>query len=84
MLTGNYLSVAEAAAELGRTATRVRQLISSGQLEAEQVDKRFWFISRKVLDDFKKIERTPGLHVDKRPPARKGTVRSRRTRNNGT
>lgn len=82
MLDGSYVTVSEAAAELDLSTARVRQLIGSGQLRAEQVNARLWVIARSVLDEFKSIDRTPGLHVDKRPAQakRKMPARSRRRR----
>lgn len=67
MLDNRYATVAEAAAELRLTVQRVRQLIKSGQLAGEPVHERLIVIPRKSLEAFKKIDRPPGYHVDKRP-----------------
>ena len=67
VLEGKYVTVSDAAKELGRTVQRVRQLIKSGQLPAEPWHGRLLAIPRKALDEFKKIERPAGYHIDKRP-----------------
>ena len=67
MLDNRYVTVSEAAKELGRTVQRVRQLIKSGQLAGELWHGRLLAIPRKALDEFKAIERPAGYHIDKRP-----------------
>lgn len=66
MLDGKYVTVTEAAGELGVSRQRVHGLIKSGQLTSEVVHGRLTVITRKSLDAIKKIERPRGVHVDKR------------------
>jgi excisionase family DNA binding protein len=59
----NYLTTAEAAAEIGVTASRVRQLILAGDLAAEKIGRDLVVKAR----DLKKYKR-PKLG---RPPGKK-------------
>jgi hypothetical protein len=54
----DFLSVEEAAAELGRTARRVRQICEQGQL-GQRVGG-VWIIARSELEAFKRIGRPRG------------------------
>jgi excisionase family DNA binding protein len=58
MNTQEFLSVEEAAAELGVTARRVRQICEQGLL-GQRIGS-VWAISRRELNEFKQIERKPG------------------------
>jgi excisionase family DNA binding protein len=69
VLDGQYLTVSEAADELGLSRQRVHKLIVSGQLESEAIHERLLVIPRKSLDAFKKLDRPSGLHIDQRKPA---------------
>ena len=66
MLDGKFVTIAEAAEELGISRQRVHGLIQSKQLTSEVVHARMRVIPRKSLDALKKIERPHGVHVDKR------------------
>jgi excisionase family DNA binding protein len=68
VLDGKFLTVSEVADILGLSGARVRQLIASGQLEAEPAHERLWLISRESVLEFKKLRRPTGVHVDKRQP----------------
>ena len=54
----NLLTTAEAAAELGVTAVRVRQLCQEGRLGEEFGDR--WVITREEIERFKQIPRING------------------------
>jgi excisionase family DNA binding protein len=54
----DFLSVEEAAAELGVTARRVRQICEQGQL-GQRIGS-VWAISRAALEQFKQAKRPPG------------------------
>lgn len=71
MLSGTYVTVSEAAAELGISRQRVHGLIKSGQLVAESIHDRLLAIPRKSLDAIKKVERPVGVHLDKRAKPRR-------------
>ncbi len=66
MLDGKFVTVAEAAEELGLSRQRVHKLIQSGQVASEVVHARMRVIPRKSLDALKKTERPHGVHLDKR------------------
>jgi excisionase family DNA binding protein len=66
MLDGKFVTVSEAAKELGLSRQRVHKLIQSGQMASEVVHARMRVIPRKSLDALKKIDRPHGVHVDKR------------------
>ena len=56
----NYLSVQEAADEVGVTDARIRQLIRSGELKAERLGKRAWAITRAAVQTYAKKQRNGG------------------------
>ncbi len=78
MLDGQYLTVSEAADELGLSRQRVHKLIQGGQLDAESIHERLLVIPRVSLNDFKRIERPNGLHINQRKQ-HKSTARRKKT-----
>ncbi len=70
MLDGQYVTVTEAAEELGLSRQRVHRLIQGGQLPAEQVHDRLLVIPRSDLDRFKRVDRPNGLHIERRIQAK--------------
>jgi len=59
-----YLTTAEAAARLGVTAGRIRQLIRSGAIEASKFGDN-WLIPEQALEQFKPTWRRPGWEKGK-------------------
>lgn len=66
MIANEFYTVSEAAEILGLTGARVRQLIASGQLNAEKFRDMMWMIPAKSLEKFRKSERPTGVHLDRR------------------
>lgn len=56
LLTGNQISVAEAAEIIGCTDGRVRQLLGEGRLEGEKIGERVWIVSRKSAEVYRDSE----------------------------
>ena len=59
----NYLTTEEVALRLGVTASRVRQLLLAGKIQAERIGDRYrglWKISEQAVEDFKATRRGPG------------------------
>ncbi len=71
MLDGKFVTVSEAAKELGLSRQRVHKLIQSGQMASEVVHARMRAIPRKSLDALKKIDRPTGVHANKRYGSRR-------------
>lgn len=69
MIANKFYTVQEAAAELDLTEARVRQLIASGQLDAEKAHERLWLIPHKALEKFKQVDRPNGVRIDRRKGA---------------
>lgn len=59
-LAAEWLSVDQAATELGIGAPRVRQLLQAGTLKGQKLSERVWAIYRKDLASFKKLDRPVG------------------------
>lgn len=59
-LAAEWLSVEQAATELGIGAPRVRQLLQAGTLKGQKLSERVWAIHRSDLAKFKKIDRPVG------------------------
>lgn len=49
-LNGEYYGTREAAEVLGRTVSRVRQMIRWGELSAVEVSDRVWLIPKREID----------------------------------
>lgn len=54
------MRVIEAAAELGVTDSRVRQLIRLGALKARPFGPRFYLVERASVEAYKEVRRPPG------------------------
>ena len=55
-----FVSVSDAAAKLGCTEGRVRQLLIDGTIIGMKLNERAWAVDRKSLDKFAKIPQTSG------------------------
>ena len=55
-----YMRVAEAAAELGVSPRRVRQLIERGQIRAEAITRRLYLVENTSIDSYKVARRPRG------------------------
>lgn len=66
MIANKYMTVAEVAEALGRTPQRVRQLIESGQLPAEDAHQRLKLVKKSDFEKFRANERPTGVHIDRR------------------
>jgi excisionase family DNA binding protein len=77
VIAEKFYTVAEACEILGLTRQRVCALIKSGQIEADKAHRMLWLIPAKSLNDFKKVERPPGQHIEFRKPQ----VRKRSSQN---
>ena len=63
-----WYSVPEAAEFLQVSDSRIRQLLTRGQLEGVKFNERAWAISKKVLHAFAKMDRPVGNpHFVKKP-----------------
>lgn len=71
MIAEKFYTVAEACDILGLTRQRVCALIKSGQLEADKAHKMLWLIPAKSLEEFRKLDRPPGQHIEFRKPTRR-------------
>ncbi len=60
----NLQTVTQAAAALGISPRRVRQLISAGAIAAARAGGRLWLITPETLAEFARLERRapPGLY----------------------
>lgn len=56
MVSGNFVSVQEAAEIIGCTVGRVRQMLIGGILKGEKLNARAWAVDRKNAE---KIAKTP-------------------------
>ena len=65
--TFQFVSAPEAAALLGLTDARIRQLLSNGVIQGQKLGERNWAIHIDEVDRYKKERRPPG-----RPPASSG------------
>ena len=79
VIAEKFYTVAEACAILKLTRQRVCALIKSGQLEADKAHRMLWLIPAKSLDEFKRIKRIPGQHIEHRDNA-KSKPRQRKPR----
>lgn len=59
-MMGNFVSVPEAAAILGCTVGRVRQLLISGELEGKKFNEKAWAIEKRAVEKLAKVPRTKG------------------------
>jgi excisionase family DNA binding protein len=71
-----YVSVAEAAAELGLNASTIRKRISTGQMRAQRLGERSLMISRREVERWRKIGKLPPGRIS--TPTKTGTARRRR------
>ncbi len=71
VIDDKFYTVAEAADLLGLTVQRVRQLIKSGQLQADKAHEMLWIIPAKSLTSFRKCPRPHGVHIGDREPSRR-------------
>jgi excisionase family DNA binding protein len=72
VIAEKFYTVAEACEILGLTRQRVCALIKSGQLQADKAHRMLWLIPAKSLNEFKRIERPPGQHIEfRKQPRRK-------------
>jgi hypothetical protein len=60
MAVGNFLSVTEAAAVIGCTDARVRQLCESRDLEAEKFNGRAWAVLASSAKNYAKTQQKRG------------------------
>jgi excisionase family DNA binding protein len=68
VITKEFYTVAEACEILGLTRQRVCALIKSGQLPAEKAHRMLYLVPAKALNDFKKVDRPSGQHIEFRKP----------------
>lgn len=59
-MTGNFVSVPEAAGILGCTVGRIRQMLIAGELPGQKFNARAWAVDRKALEKAAKIPQTKG------------------------
>lgn len=59
-IKGNFVSVGEAAITLGCTDGHVRQLLITGKLDGEKINKRAWLVSVDSVKAFAKLNITTG------------------------
>jgi excisionase family DNA binding protein len=71
VIAEKFYTVAEACEILGLTRQRVCALIKSKQLAADKAHRMLWLIPAKSLDEFKKLERPPGQHIEFRKSHRR-------------
>ena len=60
MIQGKFVSVTDAARELGCTTGRVRQMLITGDIKGEKLTPRAWGIFKYSLDRAAKIPQTTG------------------------
>ena len=71
VIADRFYTVADACEILGLTRQRVCAIIKSGQLEAEKAHGMLWLIPAKSLDEFRKIKRPAGQHIEHREKPRR-------------
>lgn len=60
MIQGKFVSVTQAAQQLGCTTGRVRQLLIAGIIEGQKLTPRSWAVKTSSLDKVAKIPHTTG------------------------
>ena len=66
MKTPRFLTAPDAAAKLGVTPQRVRQLCASGQLKATRFGELMWHIEESDFKKFVKLDRPTGIYIENR------------------
>lgn len=59
-LSGTYYGIAEAAAEIGCTVGRLRQMIRWGECEAVMISDRVWLMTEKEVKRIKSSKPSTG------------------------
>lgn len=79
VIAEKFYTVAEACEILNLTRQRVCALIKSGQIQADKAHRMLWLIPARSLQDFQKLDRPPGQHIEfRKAPTRKRKSRAGR------